>query len=200
MTTTVDIRTAIVAKLNAITGVGKVHSFERYANQLSELKAFYLDDDKILGWLLRRASFKKTAIADAIYSIRNNWELRGYMSLRDDKQTELLFDALVDVVQLSLSNDPTFGGIASWVENYEIKATLEPVMFCGVLCHSVTITFDSQHEETATIETALNDFLTFNGQFDIEPMVGTAEHAKWLANPANYSTSKPELTDTLIVR
>ena len=200
MTTTVDIRNAIITKLKAITGVGKVHNYQRYANQQSDLKAFYLDDDKILGWLLRRASFKKTAIADAIYSIRSSWELHGYMSLRDEKQTELLFDALVDLVQLKLSNDPTFGGIASWVENYELKATLEPVMFCGILCHSVTITFNSQHEETATIESALNDFLTFNGQFDIEPMVGAAEHAKWLANPANYSTSKPELTDTLNVQ
>jgi hypothetical protein len=200
MTTTVDIRNAIVAKLKAITGIGQVQSFERYANQQSKLKNFYQDEDRILGWVLRRNGFKKTAIADAIYSIRNQWELRGYMSLRDEKQTELAFDALVDLVQLSLTNDPTFGAIASWPENYEMKATLEPVMFCGVLCHSVTITFDSQHEETATIESALNDFLTFNGQYDIEPMEGTAEHAKWLENPANYSTSKPELIDTLNVQ
>lgn len=194
MTTTVDIRNAIVAKLSAIVGVGKVQSFERYANQQSDLKSFYLDDDRILGWVLRRTGFRKTALGDAIYSIRCQWELRGYMSLRDEKATELTFDALVDLVQLSLSNDPTFGGIASWVENYEIKATLEPVMFCTILCHSVTINFDTQHEETTTIDQALNDFNTFNAQYDIEPFVSAAERAKWKQEPPDYTTSKPELT------
>lgn len=197
MTTTTNIRNAIVGKLTAITGIGKVHSYERYAVQQSKLKELFEFNTRILGWVARRAGFKKIAIADAIFTLRSNWEIRGYMSLDDAAETEILFDTLVDLVQLTLSNDPTFGGIGNYVPDYEIKATLEPVMFCGVLCHSVTLSFDSLHDEEASIDTALNDFLILNAQYDVPAFENAAEHAKWLANPANYSTSKPELIDII---
>lgn len=200
MTTTVDIRNAIEGKLIAVTGIGKVHKYERFAVQQSKLKEFFQSDTRLLGWTVRRSGFKKTELATALYSMRSNWEVRGYMSLDDEFATELIFDALVDVVQLSLSNDPTFGGISSYVNDYEIKAVLEPVMFCGVLCHGVTLSFDTLHEETATIASALNDFLTFNGQYDVDPLVSTAEHQKWAQEPPNHTTTAPELTDTLNVQ
>lgn len=200
MTTTTDIRAAITAKLKAIIAIGQVHDYERFAKAEKDLRELYQSNNRILGWVIRRASFKKTELATALYSIRNSWEVRGYMSLQDDAATELIFDSLVDLVQLKLSNDPTFAGIASYVNDYEMRATLEPVMFCGVLCHSVTINFDTAHEETATIDSALNDFLTLNSQYDIEPFVSAAERAKWKLEPPDYSSSRPELIDTLNVQ
>jgi len=197
MTTTAAIRDAIVDKVTAISGIGKVHGYERYTAQQTKLKELFESNNRILGWVARRASFRKTQLGDAVFMLRSNWELHGYMSLDDASQTEIIFDALVDLVQATLSNDPTFGGIGNYVPDYEIKAELDPVMFCGVLCHSVKINFDSLHEETSSIDQLLNDFLTLNSQYDIPAFESAAEHAKWLANPANYSTSKPELIDTL---
>lgn len=200
MTTTADIRNAIVAKLTAITGIGNVHSYERYAAQQSKLKELFEFNTRILGWVTRRASFRKTQLGDGIFTLRSNWEIHGYMSLDDAAETEILFDALVDLVQATLSNDQTFGGLGNYVPDYEIKAELEPVMFCGVLCHSVKINFDSLHEETTTIDGLLDDFLRLNAQYDIEPHETAAEHNKWLQEPADYSTSKPDLTDNIILQ
>lgn len=50
------------------------------------------------------------------------------------------------------------------------------------------------------VEGDLDDFLTFNGQYDIEPLVSTAEHEKWAQEPPNHTTTAPELTDTLNVQ
>jgi len=66
-----------------------------------------------------------------------------------------------------------------------------------VLCHSVTINFDSLHDEHSSISELLNDFLTLNAQYDIPAFESAAEHAKWLNEPPNYSSSKPELIDNL---
>lgn len=196
MSTTTDIRNAIVAKLAAIPGIGQVHHYERFAAQQSKLKELFEHDGRILGWVVRRSGFRKTSIADAIFSVRSQWSVRGYMSLDDVAQTELLFDAQADLVQAKLADDPTFG-IASWVPDYELKAELEPVMFCGVLCHSVNISFDTVHEETSAIDGMLDEFLRLNAQYDITPHETAAEHDKWLQEPPDHSTSNPDLTDNI---
>lgn len=199
MSTTADIRNAIVAKLAAIAGIGQVHDYERYAVQQSKMKELFEYNGRILGWVVRRGGLKKAAIADAIFSVRSQWQVRGYMSLDDAAQTEILFDALVDLVQATLANDPTFG-IASWVPDYELKAELEPVMFCGVLCHSAIISFDTVHEETSVIDGVLDEFLRLNAQYDIAPHETAAEHIKWSAEPPDHSTSKPDLTDNITLQ
>ena len=50
---------------------------------------------------------------------------------------------------------------------------------------------------TADIESTLADFKTFHADFDIDPHQTSTEHAKWLKEPADHSTSAPELTDQL---
>lgn len=44
-------------------------------------------------------------------------------------------------------------------------------------------------------ESTLNDFSTLASDYDIAPHVSPAEHIKWLGNPPNYTSSKPELQD-----
>ena len=43
----------------------------------------------------------------------------------------------------------------------------------------------------------LADFKTFAADVDIDPHQAPAEHAKWLQEPPDYSTSAPELSDQL---
>lgn len=200
MTTTSQMRAQILEKIYPIPAIGPVHAYERFVVQQSKLKELYTLDDKLLGWNVRRAGFKKTALGDAIYLMRNKWEVSGYMSLEDEQESELKFDYLTDLVQLQLSNDPTFGGLGAWPENYEINAKIEPVMFCGVLCHQAVITFETEHEEMASIDQTLEDFLTMHSQYDIKPHESKAEHNKWLEEPSNHTTSKPELEDTIILQ
>lgn len=43
----------------------------------------------------------------------------------------------------------------------------------------------------------LDDFETFAGQYDIPPHVNAIEHNKWNQDAPDYSTSKPDLKDTI---
>lgn len=46
-------------------------------------------------------------------------------------------------------------------------------------------------------EAALADFETFHADYDVDPHQVPAEHDKWLQEPADHTTSAPELSDTL---
>jgi phage gp37-like protein len=49
-------------------------------------------------------------------------------------------------------------------------------------------------------ESALADFKTFHSDFDVDPHQASTEHDKWLQEPADFSTSAPELSDTTILQ
>lgn len=65
----------------------------------------------------------------------------------------------------------------------------------GVVSVETTVAMPSGID-TAT----LSDFKTFHADYDIPPTETAAEHSKWAAEPADYSTSKPELQDTIIIQ
>lgn len=46
-------------------------------------------------------------------------------------------------------------------------------------------------------ESSLADFKTFHADTDIDPHQSAAEHQKWLQEPPDYSSSAPELSETL---
>jgi hypothetical protein len=54
--------------------------------------------------------------------------------------------------------------------------------------------------DTSLDETKLAEFRTFAADYDIPPFEDAAEHAKWLKEPADHTTSKPDLSDHLKLR
>lgn len=68
----------------------------------------------------------------------------------------------------------------------------------GISAATLTITGDVMIKPID--ESTLADFLTFHGDYDIDPHQPAAEHAKWLQEPADHTTSAPELTDTLTLQ
>lgn len=45
----------------------------------------------------------------------------------------------------------------------------------------------------------LSDFVSFHADYDIEPFETAAEHDKWAQEPPDYTTSKPEVSETSTV-
>lgn len=46
-------------------------------------------------------------------------------------------------------------------------------------------------------EAALADFQTFRADYDIKPFETAAEHAKWVGDPPDHTTSAPEVSETV---
>jgi hypothetical protein len=150
-----DIRAAIVAKLQAVTGIGNVHDYERFAVKESEFKTLYQSGDHILGWHVRRVSRVQKAEARGCPVITTTWKIRGFKSLADADATEKEFDTLIDNICVAFDDDPTLGGVVSDAipESGEVGIQLEdsgPVMFAGVLSHGASLRFTTQHYQETT--------------------------------------------------
>ena len=69
----------------------------------------------------------------------------------------------------------------------------------GLLPASITLQTQS-YLDRALDESVLAEFETFAADTDIEPFDSAAEHDKWLHEPPDHGTSKPDVSDLLKLR
>lgn len=145
------IRAAIVARLQGVPDVGVVHGYQRYANNLRDLAALYVTTiagaQQLRGWYVSRVATSEASAVAGAYSVTHDWVIRGYMALDDAGQSEIVFDDLVERIREVFRGDDALGGIVATIvfggdgdaEQAGAQATLEPVMFAGVLCHAARL-------------------------------------------------------------
>lgn len=139
-------RTALVALLNGVANIGRVHAYQRYARAEADFAALYLhtlpDGAKQLrGWQVSNVEIEEKTLGVGRVVVRYGWRMRGYMALADAQATELAFDSLVEDVRAAYRADPTLGGAAEVDDELDGIQKLDagPVLFCGVLCHSALL-------------------------------------------------------------
>lgn len=143
------IRAAIVERLAAVPGVGKVHEYQRFAAQEAPFRALfnYLDPasgaGRLLGWdVHRQATLERRD--DFVHEEVLTWRLRGFMAIADAEASEHLFDTLIEAVRAAFRVDHNLAGaVASTDYNDFCGLQLDdsgPAMFAGVLCHAATFT------------------------------------------------------------
>lgn len=153
MPTLVQIRSAIAAKMAAVTNIGNVHQFERFAKGEKDFRILYEHQGQIRGWNIRRLARSETSPAVGRSHVVNKWRISGFVSLSDVDSTELMFDALLEDMCAAFRADETLGGlIAGTVLENPNVAGLQvedsgPVMFAGVLCHSARCILYTWHIE-----------------------------------------------------
>lgn len=153
MSTLAQIRAAIAAKLRAVTDIGQVHDWERYAAQQGDFRGLYTTEiggvKQVRGWHLRRIATSETSPAVGRNVVTHEWEIRGFCALDDARQTETVFDTLIEAVRDAFRLDETLGGVVASTVTEEIAgAQVEeslPVLFAGVLCHSVRLRLATRH-------------------------------------------------------
>jgi hypothetical protein len=143
------VRAAIVAKLEGIPDIGRVHAFERYSKNMEQLKGHYLWEpndgrpNQLRGWFVRRLRANEASEALGQSEEGTTWIIRGYMALSDESESELVFDRLIDAIRGVFRADETLGGVvATTVMDDEAWMQLDesgPVLFAGVLCHSAKL-------------------------------------------------------------
>lgn len=150
MSTVAQIRDAIVALHAGVASVGAVHAYERYSNVEDKFRQFFVvspggaQPKQIRGWWWRRVATREAQVSTGSTVNVHTWQCRGYMALADDQASELLFDQLVEDVRAAFRAAPTLGGVChqnplEGDEDGVQVLEMAPVLFCGVLCHSVTL-------------------------------------------------------------
>lgn len=176
---TIDaIRTAIVAQLTGVAGVGTVHRFQRYAHKQSDFKTFYESDGKVLGWFVRRISTAEREDTNTYNKVIHRWRIEGVMSLDDATESEVAFDALIEAVRDAFRNDETLGDVVeTTVVDGQAGLQLDdsgPAMFAGILCHHARLSLATVASAEIGIAVAA-DFATGDVKWDQAPIDGTTD-------------------------
>jgi hypothetical protein len=155
MSTLDTIRTAIAAKISGVADIGKVNDYERYTQQMSELKNLFVANiggqDVLLGWNIRRVSKRTVQVATGRHAVYNTWRIRGYMALDDAAASEKTFDDLIETLCDAFITDDDLGGVLfSSINQQNNESGLQlidskPVLFAGVLCHHALLGLTTEH-------------------------------------------------------
>ncbi len=151
MSQSTTVRTAIANVLGGIPDIGRVHVYERYASKASALKALYVWQGQLRGWHVRRVRQRRSSTTLGRYVVTTRWQIRGFLALADESQTEQTMDELVDAITAAFDADEELGGtVDTTVVDNESGIQLEdsgPYMFAGVLCHGVRLGLNTRHLE-----------------------------------------------------
>jgi len=178
-----QIRAAIGAVMNAVPNIGIVHPYERYAKREPDLATLYFwsaDDHprQLRGWIIRRVATRELDHSTAKTRVEVDWEIRGWMSLVDETQSEIVMDGLVEELRNAFRRDPTLGGLldAPIVAGQPVGPQLvesQPYMFAGILCHGVRLTLTTAYLQSLAADSAgLDDFEVFHANWDVRPFAG----------------------------
>ncbi|MBF0416991.1 MAG: hypothetical protein HQL86_01925 [Magnetococcales bacterium] len=141
------IRQAIIARLEEIPEIGIVHDHQPYIKSEQELRALYVDDGLLLGWYVRRIATKEQAGAIGQWIETHTWMIWGVMALGDQGGSEIEFDGLIEQIRDAFREDQDLGGVVALTATHEVAGIQveksEPVLFCGVLCHSVQLVLNT---------------------------------------------------------
>jgi len=149
--TTDQIRAKIQEKMLRIENVGQVHAYERYAKSNNKLLEFYQHQNNLRGWHIRRIQQQRVSPEIGRWTVTTRWNIRGFLSLNDDSQTEQAMDNLVDLIVAEFQPDEDLEGLVDCTTvGNESGIQLEdsgPYMFANVLCHGVRLALVTRHYE-----------------------------------------------------
>lgn len=145
------LRSAIVATLQGVEGIGQVHNYERFAKSEKDFKTLYAtaeaNEQRILGWHVRRVGFRQSQFNGRVQYV-TKWRIAGFMSLQDVDATELMFDQLIDKITEAFNGQLwQLNNFSSEDENGIQLDEAVPVMFAGVLCHSARLSLTTVHNQ-----------------------------------------------------
>lgn len=183
MASTEAIRAAIAARLLTVQGLGVLHLYERYAKAEKEFQTLFMwqpphiDAQKELrGWFIRRVARREVEETHTRTSVRMDWQIRGFMGLRDGLASEIEMDAVADRVIAAIKADLTLGGLLDDQQEPpgSVGAQLVesgPFMFAGALCHGVRLDWTTAHIESDVPGPGddVGDFRTFHANWDVPP-------------------------------
>lgn len=139
------IRNETVAVLMSVPDVGRVHDYQRFASNPSDLKNYYLTDQgKLCGWYIERTQKTEEHLGNRRYNVQNHIRIQGYMSWSDEFASQLSFDNLIESISSAFRNSTQFAKHSIVVHGINL-VNAQPVMFCGVLCHSAELELITQH-------------------------------------------------------
>jgi len=143
------VRSALVARIQSVPGIGIVHAYERYELKAEKLAALYSDaDGRLFGWHVRRVALREVSQALGASIEDTDWQITGYRQVVDAEASELAFDALIDSLRAAFQSDESLGGtVATTVVEDRLGLQLDEsglFLFAGVVCHAAQLSLTTR--------------------------------------------------------
>jgi hypothetical protein len=126
------IRASIKTLLDAVTGIGVVHDYSRWAADEARLRALFQKNanSPLHGWEITREGFVVVSFNAKFKKVTHDYVLRGFYAKRDDVASEKLFNIVADAVAQKFIDNKLPN-----TEGHTLpKASLREWMLGGVLC------------------------------------------------------------------
>lgn len=137
-----DIRTAVVAAIEAVPNVGVVSDYEPYCQREEEFRTFFKSPTLgyVLGWTVSRTDTGEAWAGDRDNRVAHTIMVRGYRSLAEHGATEREFQDLIEAVrdEMRKGQRTLFGGVCRWVGPPNVR-TVEARQFSDCLVHYTEI-------------------------------------------------------------
>ena len=140
----------IVARLATVTNVGIVHRLQRNFTSDEDFKANMLDRAQgcIAGWYVSRESFSDTPSSNIENTRVSQWVLRGFRSVKDNDESEITFQQVIDDICAEFRPQSSLGGSVELTKPLQARVIGYSTVH-GVFCHLAELTMAVQEFYTS---------------------------------------------------
>lgn len=130
----------LAARIAAVPNVGKVHSYQRHVNDPEQRHALFKDtaNERLSVWMISRSSFGDQQYASTANEINSEYIIRGYMAVDDDRQSEHIFQKLIDAISDVFRPQDDLDGVVELTGPIQVSA-IGYVDWAGVFVHSAEL-------------------------------------------------------------
>lgn len=136
----IQITDVIAARMGTIPGIGKIHGYQRHVNDPEKRKTLFVDTDKqrLCVWMISRISFGDTQYASTANEINSEYVIRGYMAVDDAKESEHIFQKLINSISDLFRPQDDLNGLVEMCGPIQARS-IGYVEWSGVFVHAAEL-------------------------------------------------------------
>ena len=150
------VRTEMKTIIEAVSGIGKVHDYERYTHDWKKYEQLFTKADKVNTWQIERPTFSRYVHGSqgptaGVERVIHDFIIRGFYALSDELASEKTFQDIVEAVCQAFRNKPTLNDKAEMIKissDSPVTGRIFKDYLGAVLCHIVEISISIQEKIT----------------------------------------------------
>ena len=144
------IRAEIKTILETVSGIGAVHTYERYSRSLAEYFTLMTSGGKVNGWMIHRASTDSRREVLPLIERYHEYKISSIYELDDVNASEVTFQAILDAIFEAFKSENTLNGQALDSEPVSIDF-VNTEEYGGRLFHTAVLTLVVRERSTYTV-------------------------------------------------
>lgn len=146
------IRSEMKSIIEGVSGIGKVHDYERYTHEWKQYEKLFTLASKVNVWQIERPSFSRYVNAskgpsNGVERVVHDFIIRGFFGLSDELASEKTFQDIVEGICQAFRDKPDLNGTAEMIKishDFPVTGAIRKDYLGAVLCHIVEISISIQ--------------------------------------------------------